>query len=86
MHCHNELSSRCLIYSCITCSDKAAAVVNEEEYNARNKRHFSFEKNYHKQNSSNEEFRYQGTINPVLQSVPIFRSNLILPPIFNLKN
>ncbi|XP_011344178.2 uncharacterized protein LOC105283262 isoform X2 [Ooceraea biroi] len=36
-----------------------AAVVSEEEYNARNKRHFSFEKNYRKQNSNNEEFRYQ---------------------------
>jgi len=40
------------------CSDKA---VNEEEYNARNKRHLSSEaNNYHVQSSNKEESRYQG--------------------------
>jgi len=51
-----------LSYAFISYSDKASLVKSEEEYNTRNKRHFSFEKNYHKQNSNNEEFRYQGTV------------------------
>jgi len=36
--------------------------VNEEEYNARNRRHFSSEaKSYYVQGSNKEESRYQGT-------------------------
>ncbi|KYN37363.1 hypothetical protein ALC56_08266 [Trachymyrmex septentrionalis] len=46
-------------YFCISYSNKAT-MVNEEEYNVRNRRHFSPDaKGYHVQNSNKEESRYQ---------------------------
>ncbi|EFN68292.1 Uncharacterized protein KIAA0423 [Camponotus floridanus] len=40
-------------------SDTVDKAVNEEEYNARNKRHLSEANNYHVQSSNKEESRYQ---------------------------
>lgn len=51
-------------YFCVSCSDKTTTV-SEEEYNARNRRHFSSEaKGYQVQGSNKEESRYQGTSFP----------------------